>query len=100
MVTYEKCIWSRSYLNVVYSISLPMHHQKKKEDNFVKKYTAKIKKETQLALNGQCRVWTGCSTKGRGECLFGKACVKFLHGDRYKWQGFHVHCLDSIQVAR
>ena len=70
------------------------------EDDFIKKYTARIKRETQLAPNGECIIWTGCTAKGRGECLYGKIYVKFLRDDKYKWQVFRVHRLAYILHVR
>ena len=66
----------------------------------LKKYTARIKRETQLAPNGQCIIWTGCTAKGRGECLYGKIYVTFLRGGKYKWQAFRVHHLAYILHVR
>jgi len=55
-------LWKQKLNNIRQDQS---HHQKKMEDDFVMKYTARINKETELAPSGQCKLWTECTSKGK-----------------------------------
>ena len=93
-------MWSRSYLHFGLFHLLANASSEKDGGRVCTEKHFKNHEETVLAPNGQCIVWTGCISKGRGECLYGKIYVKCLHGDSYKWQVFRVHRLARILQVR